>query len=192
EVVRHPLYMIKQEALNMESIVGGVRDFTIYFEHKDMQLPYYVHSWKDLFLKSNPMERAIYYIDKLTSMSDELKKKLCGKYSAQILTVPFEQFVLDPWPYIRKIENMLGTRATRITRKMMKKQKVPRKRYAEGIGLAIYKRCGWEPPKSGTDEQQELLLRREFATKEASAKAMDVLDRLSEKYESTYLKDMDK
>jgi hypothetical protein len=67
----------------------------------------------------------------------------------------------------------------------MKKQNVPRKMYAEGVGLGIYKRCGWEPPRSSS-EKEELKLRRRYAAERASTTAMAVLDRLCSEYENTY------
>jgi hypothetical protein len=187
EMVRHPLYMIKQNYLNMEHLIcRDVRDLTIYFSYKEKELPYYVRGWEDLFLSSNSMEKAIYYTQRLTKLTDERRSMLRERLAAKILTIPFERFVIDPWPYMEQIEKALGTRVTGTTRKMMKKQRVPRRMVAEGIGLKIYKRCGWEPPKSGSEEQ-EFESRRKFAAEHASAQAMRVLDRLCGDYEMRYL-----
>ncbi|MFH1581687.1 MAG: hypothetical protein ABIC39_06380 [Pseudomonadota bacterium] len=187
EVVRHPLYMVRQEALNMESVVADVRDFTVYFDYKGRQLPYYISGWEELFLSSNAVDKAIYYIDKLTKLTEIAKTRLKKEYNAQILTVSFESFVTGPGPYIEKIGHLLGTKATAITRRMMKKQNVPRKMYADGIGLKVYKRCGWEPPKS-SNEEGEFALRRKFAAEHSSSNAMQVLDQLCKDYEDQYLK----
>lgn len=187
EVVRHPLYMINQQTLNMERLLQDVRDFVVYFQYNDTQLPYYTLGWEDLFIRSNPVEKAIYCIEKLTEMVKTSRRKLVEKYDARILTVPFENFVVAPWPYMEQIEQVMGTRVTRVTRRMMKKQKVPRKMYAEGIDLKIYQRCGWEPPRAGSDENREFEIRRQFVAQQASSQAMQVLDKLCAEYEEEYI-----
>ncbi len=186
EVVRHPLYMVKQQILNMERIMFNPRHFTLYFDYKGSQLPYFTHGWEELFMNSNNTEKAIYEIEKLTEATDLARKKIMEKYNGQILTIPFEKFVVNPWPYMEQIEAMLGTKITATTRRMMKRQNVPRKMYAEGIGLKIYKRCGWEPPKS-SNEKHEFEMRRQFVADKASAEAMHALDRICADYEEKYM-----
>jgi hypothetical protein len=46
----------------------------------------------------------------------------------QVLTIPFESFVLDPWPYLKKIEDLLGSKMTSKIKRIIKKQNVPRKK----------------------------------------------------------------
>jgi hypothetical protein len=103
-----------------------------------------------------------------------------------IISIPFENFVIDPMPYMKKIEEALDTNVGQKTRKIMKKQNVPRKQLADSPALAIYKRCGWTPP-SGISEQEELNVRRKFVAENASAEALAVIDHLSEEYEDNYL-----
>ena len=89
---------------------------------------------------------------------------------------------------MRRIEDLLGTSVTAKTRKVMKKQKVPRERISDGIPLHVYKRCGWEPAEKGLNEQQELVKRRQFAIENGAGKeAMEALDRMSHDYEKRYL-----
>lgn len=189
EVIRHPLYMIKQQELNMKHLfTGNARNMTIYFEHKEKQVPYFVSDWEDLFINSNFMDRAIYSIEKHIRFSQEKRTYIEKCNNANFLIVPFEQYVINPWPYMEQIEQKLENRITKKTRTMMKKQNVPRKMYSEGIGLKIYKRCGWEPPGKGLNEQQELNKRRQYAIEQgASKKAMVALDRICQKYEEKYL-----
>lgn len=187
ELVRHPLYMLKQQTLNMEHLfTGTTRDFTIYFGYKEHQLPFFVQTWEDLFIRSNPTEKAIYSIQKLSKLAEEKANFFKENYKANIITIPFEKFVIDPWPYMKKIEEKIDSKVNRATRKMMKKQNIPRKMYAEGIGLKIYKRCGWQPPKS-SNENHEFEIRRRFAEKQASKEAIQVLDKICAEYEEKYL-----
>ena len=132
------------------------------------------------------MEKAICYIEKLSLLTEETKKKVRRDYNAKIITIPFEKFVLDPAPYTKQIECALGNRSTWLTRKEMKRQKVPRKMIADGMSSEIYKYCGWEPAQTES-ETQELKIRRDFALEHAKPEAMAVLDTLSAEYERSYL-----
>lgn len=186
EIVRHPLYMVKQQSRYMKQI-GSSRQFTIYFKGKRQALPFYVKGWEELFEKSNNIEKAVYCIKQLTALAETKKQMLKEKYNAKILTIPFEKFVINPWPYMEKISQLLETKLTKSTIKMMKRQKVPRKMYADGVNLKIYKRCGWEPSKTSS-EQEEFEIRREFVRNRVNSKAMAELDNLCVVYQDKYMK----
>ena len=104
-----------------------------------------------------------------------------------IVTIPFESFVLDPLPFVNKINNKLDIVLTNTTKKIMKKQKVPRKRISDGIPLDIYKRCGWEPPDKTLSEKEELDKRKRFVLSAgANKQSLEVLDKMIEDYENKY------
>ena len=72
--------------------------------------------------------------------------------------------------------------------KILKKQKVPRKKISDGIPLKIYKRFGWEPGDKNLNEKEELIKRREYIIKEGvTEKYLNILDKLSSEYEKKYL-----
>jgi len=186
EVVRHPLYMMRQQVLNMKNLLGNKRHFTIYFKYKNQVLPYYVNEWKDSYLKCNPVERVINFIDKLTNRTCTIREELKSKYNAKIITIPFEPFVKSPDNWIKKIEDVIETKSTDATAIVMKEQKVPRSVVAQGIDLDIYKRCGWRPPVDGLTERDELNIRRQEFLKDSSQEAIIVLDKLCANYEKEY------
>lgn len=187
EVVRHPLYMIRQQALNMEGFVGGPRDFTIYFEKDEKKYPFWAAGWEKEYDQANEVEKSVLSIQHTANMTKKNKIMLREKHDAKIVTIPFERFVIAPWPYMEEIEKTVGTEVTDITRKMMKKQRVPRKMYASGLDLKIYRRCGWEPPQDGSNEQDEFDKRRRFAQQHCSPEIMGILEQLCQDYESNYL-----
>lgn len=188
ELVRHPLFMFKQQALNMAHLIGSDRDFTIYYDYAGQVLPYYVQGWEPEFLAGNATEKAVYYVRSVTQRTEALKQRLQREAHATILTIPFERFVVDPWPYVRTIEQVLGTTCARRARRMMKKQKVPRARYADGLGLDIYKRCGWEPSQ-GRSNQDEFARRRQGLAGQVGAPVLALVDDLCAAYEQQYLRD---
>jgi hypothetical protein len=187
EVVRHPLYMLVQTALNFESIIGTARHFTVYYERDGRDFPYFVYGWEGHYLSENHVDRAIYYLGQMISRCNKMRAHLGHEHAGQIVTIPFERFVVRPDSYMREMEAALGTQQTDITRKMLKKQKVPRARYADSLDLAIYRRCGWEPPKEGFSERHEFEYRRNWAAERASPDAMRVLDTICNEYEEQFM-----
>jgi hypothetical protein len=188
ELVRHPLYMIRQWRLYVERYGTDPRDFTLWFEHEGRAVPFFAYGWEARYLAANPMDRVIYAIEHLLEMGCRALADLPEAQKSQVLIVPFERFVLDPWPYLRELETLLDTEVTPTTRRELKRQRVPRKRIADGVALPIYKHYGWEPPHQGADERRELENRRQFVVQEASVEALVVLDRLSTEYEAAYMK----
>ena len=187
EIERHPLYMIIQMTLNYERYVNTDRGFTLSYFYKDEILPYYVKDWEELFVAHNYVERAIHYIDQLTKIKDKTTRELIKSHNAKILKIPFEAFVLNPWPYIEQTGEIIGTNANSKTRKMMRKQRVPRKIIADSIPMELYKKYGWEKPKFGGNESKELDKRRTFAIENgAGDNAMAILDRICKEYEERY------
>lgn len=187
EVVRHPLYMIIQNTLNYSGLIGTARDFTIYYDYRGTHVPYFVRGWEDRFLSSNFVERAIYSIRHLTSRSQAMRASIEVRGESRIVTVPFERFVLDPDPYMKTLEDVIGTQVTPATRRMLAKQRVPRAKYADSLNLAVYRRCGWEPPKPGLSEREEFEHRRLWAERQVSTDAMLTLDALCDEYEATFM-----
>jgi hypothetical protein len=185
-VIRHPLYMIRQQTLNMQRLIGTARDFTVYFSYKDVELPYYVYGWEDQFLSSNPTDRVVRFIDNLTRRTKKVSDYVNDKYNAKIVTIPFEKFVLEPRPWLEQIAKALETTMTEFTEREMIKQKVPRQKIAQGIDLDIYRRCGWVPPTEGLNERDELNVRREDVVRDASNETISIIDRLCEDYEKEY------
>ncbi|MBI3332850.1 MAG: hypothetical protein HYZ93_02030 [Candidatus Omnitrophica bacterium] len=187
EVVRHPLYMVKQWHLYMDRYGADPRDFSICFDYRGRSLPFFALGWEEVYLAANPMDRVIHSMDRLTRRGEEVIQALSDSERARFLRIPFEPFVLDPWPTIGRIERLLGTERTPLTLRELKRQNVPRKRIADGIPLPIYRLNGWQPAGRGATERAELDRRREFARQQATPEGMRVLDRISAEYEARYM-----
>ncbi len=186
QVVRHPLYMIKQQTLNMERLLTDVRDFTVYFSYKGKLLPYFVYEIRDVFVNANAVDKSIYAMHHLSERAEEVKKDFMRRFGAKIITIPFEGFVLAPDGYLREVALALETTITASTRRAMRKQNVPREKISAGIPLPIYKRYGWEPPQPGLTERAELERRRNLFFRTASPEALRILDKISQEYEDSY------
>lgn len=187
DVVRHPLYMIKQQALNMEKLIADVRFFNVHFEYKGKEIPCWTKGWEDIFLNSNSVEKAVYSIVRMIQKTQISRDSLPPELRKNILTVPFEDFVLSPWGYMEAITSRLETKIIPATLKMMRKQRVPRQKIAQGLDLPVYRRCGWVPARKDGDEAQELLERREWMVKQVDQNAMRIFDEKCKEYEQTYM-----
>lgn len=187
EVVRHPLYMIKQQMLNVERILEDPRDFSIYLKRGERSVPFWAWGWEELFLKSGGTDKVIYTMQHFILSTTRVKENYQTLYPNQIITIPFECFVLNPSDYMENIQNILGSQITTQTKKMLKKQKVPRRAIADGVNLKTYRRCGWVAHDKNATEVQELEKRWQAAAENASQSALQVLDRLCTEYEEKYL-----
>lgn len=188
EVVRHPLYMIKQQALYMDRFAADPRDFTMWIEFEGALVPWFARGWERKFLDAGAMDRAIYMMEEMGRRHATMLAGLTDAQRAQVLIIPFERFVIEPDPYMRALETLLETSVVARTRREMKRQNVPRRMYADGIGRPIYAEYGWQPPAKGSDEAKEFARRREFAAASATPAALAVLDRLTEEYEREYMR----
>ena len=194
EVVRHPLYMVIQNIINHKNIdtdKGQSKFFRVYIKDDKGQLPYQAKGNEEMFRTLNFVDRAIYDIQLFTFKTENFKKNLSTAYKKSLMLIPFEQFVLNPNIFIEDINNFLETNSSKHTAKVLKKQRVPRKKISDGIPLEIYKRFGWEPGEKQLTEKEELNKRREFIIQEGvSDEYLKILDELSINYEKKYLEEI--
>ena len=115
-----------------------------------------------------------------------MREKVKQEYNARIITIPFEKFVTNPKNELKIIADMLNSSLTEQTVAELIKQNVPREKVSDGIGLDIYKRCGFVPPVEGASERKELELRRDEVVKNAGSDAINIIDKMSNEYESIY------
>ena len=189
EVVRHPLYMLIQQTINMENLIDNPRDIKICYNKNGIQYPFYAYGWERKFKKYKPVEKAIYLMFVQTVESDRIRKKILKKYNKNFISIPFERFVLQPNNYLNKLKKLLGTKFSKDTENILYEGRIPRTKIADGMPLPIYERCGWQPSKKNNTEREELDLRRNFAVKKLASKSLlTLLDKLSSDYEKKHLK----
>lgn len=186
EMVRHPVYLLEHWHSYIDRHGTDCRDFTVWIHHKGQAIPWFAHGWEEKYMVSNSMDKVIYSIEWLTKKVDGTIRNLSETERKQILTIPFEKFVLGPDPYIEKIAKLLHTEPTRATRQILRKQKCPRRQIAAGPDKDIYKRYGWKKPDPQFDELEEFKKKKAFAKSQASKGAIETLDRISQEYETKY------
>ncbi|MCR9203346.1 MAG: hypothetical protein NXH75_02130 [Halobacteriovoraceae bacterium] len=182
DVVRHPLYMIKQQALNFKRLIPTPRDIGIYIKWKEQNIPYYMKGWEDKYVNSkSPIEKAIHYCDNLSRWSNE-KLTIIPNH----LRIPFEPFVLNPSRFLEQLYQFLDLVPSKYTAAKIQQSNIPRIKVAQGVDLEIYRRCGWKPAEEGLSERDELNVRYEYFCNEIGPEAKEILDRLICEYEEKY------
>jgi hypothetical protein len=186
EILRHPLYMFRQQLWNEEKSFGSARSFDVYMSYKGHEVPYYALGMEEKYINLPAEERVINYFLHITELTNNARKKMLMDYDATIVTIPFEEFVISPEKWVDKITVALGTKPTEYTNNAMKKQNVPRTKIAQSVDVPVYRRCGWVPPIDGASERDELLNRRRDIVQKVSSEAMGILDQLCGDYEDKY------
>ena len=80
-------------------------------------MPHWNLGQEELYLNSKPIERAVFEMRNISDLTKAFKRNYNHQFVGQILTIPFERFVLDPWQYIQQVEKLLGSKVTGKTKK---------------------------------------------------------------------------
>lgn len=186
EVLRHPLYMIKQQIINYENHLNSNRHFHIKLSYNKKEYFY----WDKTYIKKSkdfkPVDFAINHLNH--QFNQQILKINKLKKNKNFLIIPFEEFVLSPNKYINNIELFIGEKFSRKLIKILKKEKVPRKKVADGINSKLYKRFGWEPGDNKLSENEEMYKRLDYVKSlNPMKKNLDILITCISKYDN-YLK----
>ena len=103
-----------------------------------------------------------------------------------ILYIPFEKFVLAPEDYMISLEDFLGAKMRPATKKILKKQRVPRPSINAGPQKSIYKRYALKKYDKNVSHEEDYKLKWESAKENCSAEAFEVVERMSKQYEETF------
>jgi len=185
-IVRHPVYMIRQQSLNWDNLINNVRNFDVTFNFEGHDLPYYIKDWEERFLKANSIEKSIFFIELQNIKLELFKEKLPKKFEKNILTISFEKFVLDHDLIINRICDLIDTRITSATASELIKQNIPRSRVNLSLERDIYKRCGWKAPDVSLPERELLDAYTIDILKGCSEESARTLKKLSLDYEKEF------
>jgi len=186
EMVRHPAYLVDHWLTYIDRFGTDPRDFTVCFDYEGKSLPWFAHGWEEKYVQASSMDKVIYTLENLIHRSENTKKNIPDELRKNVLTVPFERFVLNPEPDIRKIEQVLSTEATAATYKVLQGQKVPRLQVAAGPNKEIYRRYAWVNPNPKMTDQEELKQKREAVESKLSLSAREAFIHLCQDYEKAF------
>jgi len=141
EMVRHPYYLFDHWLSYLPFHGTSPHDFTLLLDVKGSELPWFTNGFADDYLNGNNEDRVGLAIAHLLQLVLRSLKK--SDNSKQTLIIPFEQFVLNPHPFISEIEQHTGRTFSKRINKVLAKQYVPRKTVLAGPNLKIYRRYGF-------------------------------------------------
>lgn len=160
EILRHPLYMIKQQIINYENHLNSDRHFHIKFLYQKKEFFF----WDLPYLKNSknfkPVDFAINHLSH--QLDNQIDKINYHNKNKNFLVIPFENFVLSPYKYIKNIELLLGEKFSKKLNNVLQREKVPRIKASDGINSKLYRRFGWEPGNKKLNEMGELNKRLDF------------------------------
>jgi len=145
-------------------------------------VPFFMLGNEEEYLQATPADRAIQMMSEWQNKGDSQIDALKKASSASILEVPYEKFVFEPDGYVEKIAEALGTEVDSVTRKVMKKQRVPRLSLTDAPPNKVYSRLGWTPPDKHMSIQEEFEAVKLKIKPLVSAKAMGLLDEITHAY----------
>jgi hypothetical protein len=151
------------------------------------EVPFFMLHDEDRYLNASPIERAILMLNEWQTRGDTVIDNLKKSSNATIIEVPYEKFVFEPYSYINQIAVALETEVDQVTRKVMKKQKVPRASLTDAPKKKAYIRQGWTPPsKKNQTTLEQFNATREIYLNDTSVEFMQILDQITEQYIERY------
>ncbi|MBI4196534.1 MAG: hypothetical protein HY539_01795 [Deltaproteobacteria bacterium] len=188
EIVRHPLQMVPHWCSFVDRYGQDPMEFQLCCDHRGRDIPFFAVSWAEEWRESNRIDRTIRAFKFFRDLRSTFLESLEERFKKRFFTVSFENFVHDPWPFIRKFEEILNTLSTPLTKKILEEQKIPRGVLANVPDHAHFKRYGTQSlqERGITSDREALDKNWAFVRGEASPECLRILESLSIEYEKTY------
>ena len=139
EVVRHPVYMFSNWCSAFEGFERS-RVATISFDVNGNKIPWFVDSqeWTNQYASANTFERAANALIKLYLMLFKKLDSMRQEDIKRLLVISFEELVFETEKSTTSLSVFLGRSHSKSLKKILKKQKIPRKISFKGHGHAYY------------------------------------------------------
>ena len=152
EMVRHPLYLIDHWLSYIDMHCVNPRDFTLWLQSNDQTIvPWFAEGWEEQYQKMTSIERVVKSIDVLMQPI----YKAIKNSQKNFLIIPFEDFVLKPFPHLKRLEVFLGSSLTPGSNFILEKQNVPRHFISNGPLKKIYARYNFTGRNTGQTDRDE-------------------------------------
>ncbi len=147
EMVRHPAYLVQHWHAYL-SRFAGPREFTVSFDCGGHKVPWFAASWSDEYLGLSVTDRVLASLvrlyDWLFSVIDETDRR-------RLLVVSFENTAFSPGPMLGQLETFLGRAHHPRVGRILRAQKLPRRRIMQGKGHAAY---GWHLSLEASEREE--------------------------------------
>jgi hypothetical protein len=185
-VMRHPVYLVEHwMSYNIDRYGQDPKQF-------QMALKFGESNFRPWYAESIENYEELNYIEKIVSSIIEIYKKYFRKietfglvYSNQMMTIPFEDFVLYPDKYIKNISGLLGRNQKSIIHNFLKKHKCPRKNLLIGPTLGDYKNKKGDK-KLYKNDIEEFNKKLEFIKKNINPRLLNEFKFMIDKYRNAF------
>ena len=183
QMVRHPVFVVHHWLYyDSERYGTDPREFSLWIETGDAgMVPWFAVGWEREFKRLHRADRAVLLVEWLARERDATLAALSTEERERVALIPFERFVTEPWPFLRQIEAFVGTKRTRATARVLKRQSCPREVLTTGRGKARGEAHGTDPAATN---RSEFLRIKGIVERDASDESKSVLRRMSDQYES--------
>ena len=145
---------------------------------KPIHLPFYVKNIEKTYLSANPIDRSILLFDQWIRNGDNFIDNIKKSTAANIIEIPYENFVFHPEEYIKKIASTLEVTPDNTTNKMMRRQRVPRSFLNDGPKKKFKFKIGFENANKNLSLSENFAEGRAYAAETASLEALPYLTNL--------------
>ena len=184
EIVRHPVYMVEHWYNYIDRCGTDPTEFDLWIDYKGQSLPWFTFGWEEKYIESQTMDRAIYSISRLIEIGLSKYNNLSSNHKNNIIFIPFECFVLEPYSYLNKLKKFLEMEYDRtLMKRALKKQKCPRNSIHDGKG---YRQYGFSKKNTQLTEKEDFERRWSFILEKASKETIRLLENHSEMYVKEY------
>lgn len=136
EVVRHPIHLFNN-VRDYTAKFERAREFTLSFELKGVKVPWFAATWADEFVASSIADRALLSIARMQTEMIDAIDKICEAKNP-LLVLSFEDTVLRPQEAIEQIAKFLNRSSTRRTKKVLRRQNLPRTQISAGKATSSF------------------------------------------------------
>ena len=155
-------------------------------------VPYIMAGKEEAYINGSRIDKAILLLKEWQEVGDDLIDSMRENSKSRIFEIPFEKFVLDPFNYMSDIAGSVGTIVNSRTKKMMRKQNIPRDNVTDAPHNEIYEKAGWvKKPQQNNSIRAEIEDGRNFALDQGASKVtLQMLDDIQQQYEERFFSEM--
>ena len=186
EIERHPVNLIPAWVSYIDRYGIDPFELTACFRYKNKDIPWFSAGWEKDYLKSNTYEKAIRAFKFFDSIKKTFFIELPNQLKKLVIQIPFEKYVMDPFPYIEKIEKALKVSRNQDTYITLNQEKIPRKTYSDIPSEKSFEKYNNFPPDEGKTESDIKNEIWDKVKKKSSEECITILEKLSNNYNVTH------
>jgi hypothetical protein len=114
-----------------ERIGTDPREFQLAYNWEGETIPLNAIGMEQDYINGNPTERLVIMVDRLLRLNIDSYLELDERFKKNVVLLEFEEFVVDPWTHVERLENFLGTKRVGRTKRIMKRERCPREPHTE-------------------------------------------------------------